>query len=851
MSLELELDFELNAEVTRTGVLASFFGGRGVSRTELKEILPDIWKKLNGNWKFKTLKPDLWGIFFDLEEDCFEVLESRPWLINGKMHIIQEWPEDAKAGEYKGYDMADQRTIQRRGFLKFQTLGPSIPPKGEAVAAFGPWIKVESVVYSCFNTRNQLDCLCAANGVNPIRPIAPLSSGNVSGEPVFNLKDKGKSLLGNSNSRMETTFSPCLPKKKVITVQTNQPEKFIQDRRTKSISPSLLRFHSLGKKASDIDNEINKKYTSRPIPNPRDERVLTAIMANVGPTYKQMIESPHSDLCKSRQPHKHPEPTHFPWPIYAIEIGLTEELMGPPPIEKYEPFPTIFHDPVDVSEWPKSSKLGEAGEVHIARNLSDDLNLGLLRESAMQALRAWVQKCNPDCIFLMETKVYDERMAICARKLGYRNCACIASRGIAGGFGLIWNESVMIGNLYLDNSIIDSVLRDPNSGREWRLIATYGTPYNVEKERLMEEKSWGRQSSSFDRRHLNEFMDVTKGVDLRFRGCKYTWQNNRFTGDLPRERLDRAIGSFDWVSWYPKAGVRNFPITALDHACILLDTQMFCAKNFIPFKFFEAWTLVDSCKEVLSESWRIVGSDPATTFVANLNKDKLKEIWQKKEMEWRQKSREGLSLGHRNTRFFHASTIIRRRRNQIWVLKDNSGAPCEGKRHLTTIINGYFTKLYSTSMSQISSDLEDLFSNKINSEDNVLFISIPTSEEIRATIFELHPLKVPGPNGFSGCFFHMFWIVVGDNVYEVDHPDHIDQFRPISLRNFSYKIIAKILTDRLTRVMDDLISPIQSTFILGRWIVKSSILTQELVHKIKHKRGNGGLMALKLDMPKA
>ncbi|KAF4357757.1 hypothetical protein F8388_021933 [Cannabis sativa] len=92
MTLDLEPDFELNAEVTRTGVLASFFEGNGVSRTRLKEILEQIWK-LTGHWRFKTLKLGIWGIFFDKEEDCVTILNNRPWLINGKLLIVHERPE--------------------------------------------------------------------------------------------------------------------------------------------------------------------------------------------------------------------------------------------------------------------------------------------------------------------------------------------------------------------------------------------------------------------------------------------------------------------------------------------------------------------------------------------------------------------------------------------------------------------------------------------------------------------------------------------------------------------------------------------------------------------------------------
>uniref|UniRef100_A0A803P8P8 Reverse transcriptase domain-containing protein n=1 Tax=Cannabis sativa TaxID=3483 RepID=A0A803P8P8_CANSA len=79
----------------------------------------------------------------------------------------------------------------------------------------------------------------------------------------------------------------------------------------------------------------------------------------------------------------------------------------------------------------------------------------------------------------------------------------------------------------------------------------------------------------------------------------------------------------------------------------------------------------------------------------------------------------------------------------------------------------------------------------------------------------------------------------------------MEQFRPISLCNFLYKVVAKIISNRLFPVMDDLVSSLQAAFILGRWIAESSIMTQEIVHKIQQKKRKGGLMEIKLDMFKA
>lgn len=53
---------------------------------------------------------------------------------------------------------------------------------------------------------------------------------------------------------------------------------------------------------------------------------------------------------------------------------------------------------------------------------------------------------------------------------------------------------------------------------------------------------------------------------------------------------------------------------------------------------------------------------------------------------------------------------------------------------------------------------------------------------------------------------------------KVDHPTLVGQFCPISLCNVVYKLISKILTERLKRVLPKLISPYRLAFVPGRVI---------------------------------
>jgi hypothetical protein len=51
--------------------------------------------------------------------------------------------------------------------------------------------------------------------------------------------------------------------------------------------------------------------------------------------------------------------------------------------------------------------------------------------------------------------------------------------------------------------------------------------------------------------------------------------------------------------------------------------------------------------------------------------------------------------------------------------------------------------------------------------------------------------------------------------------------------------------------LSKIISPFQTAFVLGRHIQDNSILSHEMLHSLKSKRGRGGLMAVNIDMEKA
>ena len=151
------------------------------------------------------------------------------------------------------------------------------------------------------------------------------------------------------------------------------------------------------------------------------------------------------------------------------------------------------------------------------------------------------------------------------------------------------------------------------------------------------------------------------------------------------------------------------------------------------------------------------------------------------------------------------------------------------------------------------------------------------AEEVSLALKQMDADMAPSTDGLPPLFYKQFWDKVGREVTEavlsalntgtipkainhtfltlipkIQSPRKVTDFRPISLSNVLYKLIAKMLANRLKPRLPQLISETQSAFMSERLITNNILVAHETLHHLKSKRfGKIGFMALKLDMRKA
>ncbi|XP_019198971.1 PREDICTED: uncharacterized protein LOC109192724 [Ipomoea nil] len=480
----------------------------------------------------------------------------------------------------------------------------------------------------------------------------------------------------------------------------------------------------------------------------------------------------------------------------------------------------------------------------------------------------------PDALCLLEIRTNKvEAMIKLANQLGFSNHFLVEPLGFAGGLLLLWNHMKL--NLDVVSHSSQAIHTRARLGlRDCFLTFAYVKPNIMAKSRFWDEcrifkdsvnaswvlvgdlndiaavgEQWGSDSvSTISMNRFSDAMNNCSLFDVGASGPRFTWCRHVGGRVTQMRKLDRVLWNMEAQMLFPEAKAVVLARLHSDHHPVLFIDEAGNPpdRSSRPFRFEAAWLGREDYKKIWEDS-ALLGSEGFANFITLVtaksktwNTDVFGNIFQRK------RHIEGHIRGTQQANNYAFSGALQSLDKRL-------------QKDLNEVLDQEETFWFQKSRVPVqgSSELAQVDSSQRISNLQALSLTHSASmEEVRKAVFGMKrfgPALTTMVNQAlaSSTVQNSLLTAYVTLIPKKEAPESAADFRPITLLNVAFKVISKVLVNRLRPIMCKLIGPHQNSFLPGRSTLDNIILTQEIVHVMNKKKGHKGSMAVKVDLQKA
>ncbi|GJS82595.1 RNA-directed DNA polymerase, eukaryota, reverse transcriptase zinc-binding domain protein [Tanacetum coccineum] len=359
---------------------------------------------------------------------------------------------------------------------------------------------------------------------------------------------------------------------------------------------------------------------------------------------------------------------------------------------------------------------------------------------------------------------------------------------------------------------------------------------------------------------MHDFRDCVEEIeveDISMTSLSFTWNKNPGMEGGLLKKLDRVLGNIYFMSSFSSSFAHFLPYMLSDYSPAVLVIPRIDNVKPRPFKFHNYLVTKDGFIPIVKSVW----SNKVDGFFMFSLVSKLKML--KKPLRKLNFEQGNLfeNVKCLKTKLASVQSSMNAdphnnslREEELKTLKAYKAALKDEESFLRQKSKVEWLRAGDSNSKYFHNVVKGLFLKRFSDADAAYMVRSVLDEEVKLALFDIDGNKAPGPDVkdffANGKLLKEVNVTIISLFLMLATPSKVSDYRPIACCNVVYKIISKVICNRIEGALNDIVDGNQSAFIPFRKISDNILLSQELMRNYHRNRGPAKC-AFKIDIEKA